>query len=289
MFKLSSYATLSVSNKQKNQTFIQPSNQPSKITPFRLLSAGILTVIGTTLVGCASQPTNYEQPPVYVRGVPSYYIVQPGDTLSRIATRYGLDFRRVGALNGLDANYTIYPGQRLILTTARAPANTNNRNTYPVTPAPTRVNVPPRPVVVTPNRPIPMSPMSSAPIVVNNSQQWLRPVSGNIIRPFNQSAGSLGVWYGAPQGTPVVASQAGTVLYVGSDLPEYGRLVMIQHNDDYVSAYAHLDNFNVQERQTVQAGQQIGSVGYDATMNQPALEFQIRYRGAPTNPANFVR
>lgn len=118
-------------------------------------------------------------------------------------------------------------------------------------------------------------------------KNWLRPVNGSVVRGFANDGSSKGVWYGAAMGSPVIATQAGTVLYAGDKLTEYGNLIMLRHDNDYVSAYTHLGKMLVQEGQTVQAGQQIGSVGM--SNGQPMTQFQVRYRGAPVNPANFIK
>lgn len=233
-----------------------------------------LTVISIlALAGCASHSVNKPSEPItYVNGVPSYYIVKSGDTLSHIASRYRLDYRKVAALNGLDGNYTVYTGQKLRLAgVAQARRTTALR---PRTPLPTN-NATYRPPVY-------------APLPATATQKvWVAPVVGSIIKPFNPSVGNKGSWYGASVGTPVVASQSGTVLYAGDKLSEYGNLIMIRHDSDFVSAYAHLNSLNVREGQTIQAGQQIGTVG---TINgQPAMEFQIRYRGTPVNPTSFLK
>ena len=79
----------------------------------KLVKLSAIACTAVLMTACASQKiATVDKRPVYVRGVPNYYIVRNGDTLSKIATTYGLDYRRVGALNGLDSNYTIYPGQR---------------------------------------------------------------------------------------------------------------------------------------------------------------------------------
>lgn len=254
----------------------------------KIILAAKLTALALAvgLTGCATQHAsqNYERP-IYVNGVPSIYVVQSGDTLSHIATRYHLNYRKIAALNGLDSNYTIYTGQRLRLfpangsqTTANAPANPtysrpnyNANNKFPIIPSP--VN----------NAPVYNPTPVTAPVVVGKN--WLRPVNGAVVRSFGN--GSNGVWYGAQAGVPVVASQAGTILYAGNQLTEYGNLIMIRHDSDYVSAYTHLGQINVQEGQQVQAGQSIGSVGI--TNGQPMAEFQIRYRGTPVNPASYVK
>lgn len=224
------------------------------------------------LSACSSQPTppatNKTQRIVVKHNSPKYHIVRQGETLSQIANRYGLDYRRIASLNGLSNSDKIYTGQRLLLTTA--PANTTTTTT-----------------ITTQQRPQTTITQSNFPI--NQSSSWLRPITGNLIRPFNQASGIMGNWYTANQGTYITATQAGTVIYAGNSLPEYGNLIMLQHPNDYISVYAHLGSFLVKERQIVQAGQKIGTVGFIQRLNQPAFEFQIRYRGSPTNPNQFIK
>lgn len=272
--------------------------------PFKKLTAGLFMKISTTinknflttklvttmavsalaLTACSTQPAAISRERlVMVNGVPSYYIVQTGDTLSRITSRYGLDYRRVAALNGLDSDYKIYVGQKLRLVNGTVGAarpvaqpSTYNRPIYNQS----GYNQPNY------NRPA-YQPAAVVPTTNLTQKNWLSPVTGTVTRTFDGTAGIKGQWYSAAVGSPVIASQAGTVLYAGNQLAEYGNLIMIRHNNDFVSAYAHLGQFNVKEGQNVTAGQQIGTVG---TVNgQPALEFQIRYRGTPVNPVAYVR
>ncbi len=238
-----------------------------------------MAVSALVLTACSTKPDAMSRERlVMVNGVPSYYIVQTGDTLSGITSRYGLDYRRVAALNGLDSDYKIYVGQKLRLvngtvSVARPVAQPSTYN---------------RPAYNQPNYNRPAYPPAVTVPTTNLTQKnWLSPVTGTVTRTFDGTSGIKGQWYSAAAGAPVIASQAGTVLYAGNQLAEYGNLIMIRHNNDFVSAYAHLGQFSVKEGQNVTAGQPIGTVG---TVNgQPALEFQIRYRGTPVNPVAYVR
>ncbi len=259
---------------------------------------GVLAVVTLGLSACATKPMNYSytnDKPLIVNGIPSYYIVQQGDTLSRISQRYGLDYRQVGLLNNLDRHYTIYTGQRLQLLSSEMLAQAKQLPTsqpiqqYPVNTtssynAYTPSYVPPQ----TLSQPLPTPVQPTTPRPATSNKAWLPPVSGNVIRGYNEASGSKGIWYGGQVGTAVVASRAGTVLYAGDKLKEYGNLVMIRHDNDYISAYAHLERFSVKEGQVVQAGQQVGSMGTPATLRQPALEFQVRYKGLPIDPKNLL-
>lgn len=240
----------------------------------QLITPITLAISALALTACSTKTTTTPERLVMVNGVPSYYIVQNGDTLSRISSRYGLDYRKVASLNGLGSDYKIYVGQKLRL------ANTATTTRPVVQQKPTY------------NRPVYTNQPTYKPAIVTQTpnltqKNWLQPTSGRIVRTFDGSAGVKGQWYSANNGSPVVASQAGTVLYAGNQLAEYGNLIMIRHNNDFVSAYAHLGQFNVKEGQNVTAGQQIGTVGM--VNGQPALEFQIRYRGTPVNPAGYLR
>lgn len=240
-------------------------NKNKQISTFSLIC-----IMALLLSACASQPTNQPQNRtqrvVIQNNMPRYHVVQHGESLTKIANRYGLDYRRIASLNGLSNTNHIYTGQRLLLTNNPQTQTTNTRHTT---------------TTITQN---------TFPIVNNNqAKTWLRPVTGNLIRPFNQASGIMGNWYSAKQGTPILATQAGTVIYAGNSLPEYGNLIMIQHSNDYISAYAHLGGFSVVEKQAVQAGQKIGTVGFVPLLKQPAFEFQLRYRGSPTNPNNFIK
>lgn len=258
-----------------------------------------MCLISTSLVisACSSpKNTNHnygkQMPKKYQGNIPTYYTVRYGDTLSHIASRYGLDYRSLGALNGLDSNYTIKVGQRLRLTQPNnlTPSTSRPQGQYPVSPNP-QIRQPNTNYPIAPVRPavLPSTPPVSQPIYTTNLNKWLPPVSGRVIRGFDESIGTKGIWLATNQGSPVIASKDGSVLYVGNGLPEYGNLIMIAHADDYITAYAHLGSFSVSEKQTVKAGQQIGTVGFSMLVNQPAMEFQIRYQGQPINPVNMLK
>lgn len=259
-------------------------------------------IIGTSLIltGCSTTKTaqpNKTSQKKHQGNIPTYYTVRSGDTLSKIAYYYGLDYRQLGALNGLDSNYTIRVGQRLRLTQPKGVKSNyqqpvSSQIVRPTTPVYTQpVN---RPITTTtPNRVTP-PPVHTQPILTNapsytNHNKWLPPVRGNLLRGFDEMLGNRGVWFSAVQGSPVTATKDGTVMYVGTGLPEYGNLIMIQHPDEYISVYGHLGSFNIGEKQPVKAGQQIGTVGFVRLVNQPAMEFQIRYQGQPINPINMLK
>ena len=246
---------------------------------------GTMTVATLTMVGCATKPTyqtaNQVGPKITTnaQGVPNYHRVQRGDTVSQISERYRLNYRQIGALNGLDSKYTIYSGQWLKLWEGQGtPANNNRYNaSTPTVSQPTYTT----PVTSTPNN-------SSQPpvyeVTANATSGYEYPTRNQVTRNFDAAAGNMGMWFAGNVGDPVLASQSGTVLYSGNGLPEYGNLIMIRHSDNYITAYAHNSQLLVKEGDTVQGGQRIANMGSSGQTNQVGLEFQVRLNGNPIDP-----
>lgn len=244
------------------------------------LLVGSLSIASLAISGCATKPTyqgtNQAGPQIITnsQGVPNFYLVQRGDTVSQIAERYRLSYRQIGAMNNLDSRYTIYSGQLLKLweggqNAQRAPTNTgysapivNNRPTTTVTPSPAPVY------------------QSTA----NSTSGYAYPSTNQVVRNFDEASGNMGMWFAGQEGDPVLASQSGTVLYSGNGLAEYGNLIMIRHSNNYITAYAHNSQLLVQEGAQVQSGQRIATMGSSGQTNQVGLEFQVRLNGNPIDP-----
>lgn len=239
--------------------------------------------LALAVTGCATKPT-YQNPaqsgPTIVvnnQGVPNYYLVKRGDTVSQIASRYRLNYRQVGALNGLDSRYTIYSGQWLKLWQGDQGNTARNRYNEPTTtPAA-------RPQYVPPATTAP-SPTPSYEVTANSASGYEYPSRNQVIRNFDANTGNMGMWFTGREGDPVTASQSGTVLYSGNGLPEYGNLIMIRHTDNYITAYAHNSQLLVKEGEKVTQGQRIASMGSTGQTDQVALEFQVRLNGNPIDP-----
>jgi lipoprotein NlpD len=116
---------------------------------------------------------------------------------------------------------------------------------------------------------------------------WAWPTSGKVIAGFSESANLKGIDIGGKAGQPVLASAAGRVVYAGAGLRGYGKLVIIKHNNTYLSAYAHNREILVKEGQQVSKGQKIGEMG-DTDADQVKLHFEIRRLGKPIDPAKFL-
>jgi len=117
---------------------------------------------------------------------------------------------------------------------------------------------------------------------------WFWPAKGKIIQRFsNKENGYKGLQIANKKGTAVFAAAQGTVVYAGSALRGYGNLIILKHNDDYLSAYAHNSKLLVKEKQIVKAGQKIAEIG-NSESSVTALRFEIRYRGKAVNPAKYL-
>ncbi|MBN8445809.1 MAG: peptidoglycan DD-metalloendopeptidase family protein [Gammaproteobacteria bacterium] len=232
------------------------------------------------------------------------YQVKKGDTLFSIAFRAGMDYRSLAKLNRIPEPFTIYVGQVLVVaedssyqTVMRGPSNqskTANANySNPVNSATSSKQAK---VVASSNKSRygqsqqdkdPEKPKNTA--FNAKSGQWLWPVKGPILAKFSQQEhGNKGLDIGGALGTPIKAAAAGQVVYAGNALRGYGNLIIIRHNDDFLSAYAHNHRLLVKERDTVTAGQLIAEMG-NTDAERIQLHFEIRFRGRSVDPLQYLK
>lgn len=205
---------------------------------------------------------------------PRYAIVLQGETLYSIAWRYRLDYRTVAGWNAISSPYTIYPGQHI-------------RLTPPVT-APVLVRrVPARRPAPAPKRARHV-PVPRAVVVRRGPLHWQWPTQGTIISSFSSAqVGRKGLDIAGKFGQPVYAAASGRVVYSGSGLRGYGKLIIINHNNTYLSAYAHNSRLLVRENAQVTRGQRIADMG-DSGADRVMLYFEIRRNGKPVNPMKYL-
>ncbi len=209
------------------------------------------------LVGCGYSRYDYRSG--------ENHIVRSGETLSTIAFRYGKDYRDLARWNGLGDGSLIYPGQVLRLTPPAGAATASR---------PPRRAPPPK-KVTPPDRSDP-------------SPGWVWPTSGRIVAEFNAASGSgTGLTIAGRAGQPVRAAASGRVVYSGGGLIGYGQLIIVKHNDTYLSAYGHNASLLVKEGETIKQGQRIATMG-EGPGQQPRLHFEIRRNGKPVNPRQYL-
>ena len=238
-------------------------------------------------------------PIIQERFDPAAYVVQTGDTVYSIAWRYSQDHRDVIAWNNLSKPYTIYPGQKLKVRgnpIKRSSVQTASVQSTPATNSgSSAVKVQPlkKPRTATATAPTPAKPAvkpKPAPvsIKVNSPNTWVWPVKGNILSHFSASAiDRQGIDIKGKKGAKVVASRGGTVVYSGSGMRTYGRLVIIKHNERFLSAYAYNSKLLVKENDTVKPGQAIALMGV-SNQGVAKLHFEIRNNGKPVNPLKYL-
>lgn len=214
------------------------------------------------------------------RSPPGVHVVQQGDTLYQIAFRHRLDWRDLAAWNRLNDAGRIYPGQRIRLTPlAASPA---------ATPAPSGRPAPqPAPGS---GRPSPQAPPREAPVraVGGPAPGWAWPVDGPIEWRFGQSRRNpTGIGIGGRDGREIRAAADGLVVYSGSGLIGYGKLIILKHNESYLSAYGYNQALKVEEGERVRTGQVIALMGRGPA-DRPLLHFEIRLDGKPVDPARFL-
>jgi lipoprotein NlpD len=219
----------------------------------------------------------------------TYHTVSRNDTLYSIAWRYGVDTRTLASLNNLPPPYTIHVGQKINLVSNEASGSTYSSTTV-VSPGVEVIAVPDDANAVTeivkPN----MEPVvKQNPVAATSSSgRWMWPTNGRIISGFSSTDPlRKGIDLAGQLGEPVVAADSGSVVYAGSGLVGYGELVIIKHNEQFLSAYGHNSKLLIKEGNEVKAGQKIAEVGSSGT-DSNKLHFEIRKDGKPVDPLLYL-
>jgi lipoprotein NlpD len=239
---------------------------------------------------------------------PAVHVVQKGDTLYSIAFNYGFDYHELAELNGIKDPSLISIGQEIRLFAGAVrpapvaevkPAEPAIKDqpklvkyayseaalaklSQPEAPAKTAV-VPVKPEP----KPQPKPANDGAEVEPDADIEWGLPTQGRLIAGFSESANRKGIDIAGKLGQPVNASAPGKVVYSGSGLRGYGKLVIIKHNATFLSAYAHNDKLLVKEGQSVTRGQKIAEMG-NTDADQVKLHFEVRRFGKPVDPAKYL-
>ncbi|MEN8133078.1 MAG: peptidoglycan DD-metalloendopeptidase family protein [Pseudomonadota bacterium] len=225
---------------------------------------------------------------MHSRQLANLYTVRHGDSLYTVAWRYGLDYKQVAFWNAIGAPYTIYPGQQLLLNPPLKSISV--QKTRPKrTQKPSRPKRPPitaRSATVAPK--ISIAPSTPQPIIRKEPIEWHWPVKGKVIKTFSVEArGKKGIDIAGSLGQSIKAASGGKVVYSGGGLNGYGQLIIIKHNNRYLSAYAHNRSLMVKEGDRVRVGQKIAELGSTGA-DRPKLHFEIRQDGDPVDPLHYL-
>ena len=252
------------------------------------LTKGVWCILGcgllcTGLVSCSSVPDVFVKPFDWpfpgqtrkcepIKNKPVTYVIRKGDTLSEIAQCFRVRERDIARYNGIKNPNAIRIGQKLV--------------------------IPPRGAKVT-SRPPPRSSEpkkkqggasgATSPPLAKYGPSWIWPTQkGKILRKFSpKGSGKQGISIAGKIGQKVVAAASGRIVYSGEGLVGYGKLIIVQHSKDYLTAYAHNNRLLVKEGDSVKRGQKIAEMGKTAAKT-PRLHFELRYKGEPIDPLKYL-
>jgi lipoprotein NlpD len=271
--------------------------------------------------GAAATPADAAAPSKTLPGVenlgkPGYYAVKPGDTLVRVGLENGQNWRDVARWNNIDNPNVLEVGQVLRVlppgvdasAAAARPVTVAKVDTKPLeakpvngaasAPAaaaaaaapPAASNPLPGSVIVAAPTPAPaLAPATTPPAAPRDADDevaWAWPSTAALAAPFDE-ARSKGVFFNGKAGDPVLAAADGRVIYAGSGLRGYGNLVIVKHNNSYLTTYAHNQTLLVKEDQAVRRGQRIAEMG-STDAERVQLHFEIRRLGKPVDPARVL-
>jgi lipoprotein NlpD len=226
---------------------------------------------------------------------PGSYVVKPGDTLIRIALEAGQNWRDIARWSGLENPNVIEVGQ--VLRVVPPGVEPGAAVTQVVVP-PTRADAKPLTAPGAASAPASTPAAGGAPVAAaapavaatpkdpDEDLNWLWPATGPVLATFDD-AKSKGVAIGGKAGDAVLASADGRVVYAGSGLRGYGNLVIVKHNNTFLTAYAHNQTLLVKEDQVVRRGQKIAEMG-SSDAERVQLHFEIRRQGKPVDPARYL-
>jgi lipoprotein NlpD len=224
----------------------------------RLRASLLITLCCSVLLSACGPKTRWDHTPQ------DEHVVRSGETLYAIAWRYGKDPGVLARWNAIDDPSRIYPGQVI------------------------RLTPPPGMSAATPATPQTTTRRELPPIPTEPPPQWIWPVPGKVVVEFGDRPGTgTGLLIGGSLGEPVQAAAPGRVVYAGDGLIGYGKLIILKHNDTYLSAYGHNASLLVREGEAIRKGQRIATMG-EGPGREPRLHFEIRQNGKPVNPRQYL-
>lgn len=242
-------------------------------------------------VGVVAAPEVKLLPGAENAGKSGYYTVKPGDTLIRIGLETGQSWKDVARWNNLENANLIEVGQVLrvmapIAMVATAP-DSGGVVTRPV--ATTAIAAAPATAATAATAASAIKPVAPSPVAVIGAEDdvaFIWPSSGTLLAGFDE-ARNKGYDIGGKAGDPVLAAADGRVVYAGAGLRGYGNLIILKHNNTFLTAYAHNQSLLVKEDQAVRRGQKIAEMG-STDADRVKLHFEIRRQGKPVDPVRYL-
>lgn len=257
----------------------------------RMAAVALAAALALLLAGCGSSRVVREA------GVPKAgastprpgqtVIVKRGDTIYRLAVNNGISPLDLATWNSISPPYTIYPGQRLRLYPGGAAGNASAR-TRAVTAAPTNRSSGTAQSTRAPSARATAPAPVSVPAPASSPVAWRWPADGQLATRFSPGDPTRqGIGIAGNGGQPVRAAGDGVVVYSGSGLVGYGELIIVKHDEEWLSAYGHNRSRLVNEGERVRAGQQIAEMGRSGAARD-MLHFEIRHNGRPVDPLSYL-
>lgn len=229
------------------------------------------------------------------------YVVNRGDTLFYIAWISGNDYRELASKNNISEPFHLTVGQVLDVgngvnnkishsENVTASSNISQSGSSQMNHNPDKMNKQPTTSPTSQQTASESQGQKQSSVVSSTVSKinWLWPTSGKVIDSFSASAGgNKGIDIAGNKGQAITSAADGKVVYAGNALRGYGNLIIVKHNDDYLSAYAHNDTMLVSEQQDVKAGQKIATMG-NTGASSVRLHFEVRYKGKSVNPLQFL-
>ncbi|TFZ08645.1 LysM peptidoglycan-binding domain-containing protein [Ramlibacter humi] len=291
------------------------------LTPVHGSRGAVLVMAALVLAGCASKtraPAPVEDrssgrttsavvataeaprvlPGAENAGKPGYYTVRPGDTLIRIGLDNGQNWRDIVRWNNIDNPNVIEVGQVLRVappeTAVARPVASSSVTPAPVASQPASAASSPQNTAssstprgtTTAAAPAPVASQPAVPPEEEIAWSWPAPGNTGVLAGFDEVK-NKGLDIGGKAGDPVLAAADGRVVYAGAGLRGYGNLIILKHNNTYLTAYAHNQTLLVKEDQSVRKGQKIAEMG-SSDADRVKLHFEIRRQGKPVDPARYL-
>jgi lipoprotein NlpD len=283
-----------------------------------LRSTIVVLMLATLVAGCVGYRPGGEAKRAQRPPASGYRTVVSGDTLYSIAWDAGQDYRDVARWNGIRSPYLLKPGQQIRLSPSRPDdgrvivaagdtlyslaedvgvsykdlARWNNISPpYVIRPGQSLRTTPPGARMAKASRASARNqPKAASSVGVGSAAKlgpWEWPADGSVVNRFASGGSNKGLDIAGKRGQPVRAAAPGQVVYKGGGLRGYGQLIILKHNRDFLSAYAHCDRIYVEEGDVIKRGQKIAAMGNSGT-DQVKLHFEIRYRGSPVDPLKYL-
>ena len=294
---------------------------------YRPVAMTCALLLGFGMVGCAGKLGNRDKvaaPVVNYGNIPSRYQVQSGDTVSKIANRYGLNWRDISALNKLDDNHTIYKGQWLTLHTQTGRSNKNNSRSATAksaqstsqartrrtaatgqnhtiiaqaVQAPKKNGVAPQPVALAVSgQAMPMASITQRPVPVGSGLLRFsypvgksNPVARRFGTPTDTGMMTEGIFFAGKEGDTIKSAGSGSVIHADVNVATKDRpMVIIQHDNGYVSSYYDVKNIQVRTGDSVSSGQKLGNMAAQTASGLALFEFRIAKSGSYIDPVSVL-